>query len=416
MLNFITDKALLFKITIRLGIGLYCILFPSLICANTSSQITNPEYSTDEEEFESLTERYDIFEDEENIHNLPYLKDPNEIDTSNRDWWYLLKHGSLNINDTTVHYPKFINFCVKVYRWADKAFNSYDPEYVEGTGRRWKVRINSDNWLDSYYINPGKKMSMHMMSDPYYNLGAYLQYMAVSVGYSFDISHLIEKGKPNHNKFEYSFNCARFNLEGHYWENTRGTYIRKFTGFDEGRLIKKFFKGTSLYDFEICGYYFFNNKKFSMGAAYNYSKFQRKSAGSPIIGFGYTNLNISVDLNALPEELYPALTIPADFYRFHYRSYSIISGYTYNWVIHRNLLFNISAFPGVGLSVTYADNSEGMAKLTALNLRARASLTYNLKDFFICAVAKMDGNWYLSGRNTFFSSVENAQLSIGWRF
>ena len=51
-----------------------------------------------------------------------------------RDWWNLLKKGQLNLADTTVIYPRFLGFCVNVYNWADKTFNSYDTDYVTGTG------------------------------------------------------------------------------------------------------------------------------------------------------------------------------------------------------------------------------------------------------------------------------------------
>lgn len=72
-------------------------------------------------------------------------------------WWDLAKKGNLNLQDTSVVYPKFIKFCVDMYNWGDRFFNSYDPEYVVGTGKRWKVRILNDNWVDSYSMTlPGK--------------------------------------------------------------------------------------------------------------------------------------------------------------------------------------------------------------------------------------------------------------------
>lgn len=132
-----------------------------------------------------------------------------------RDWWNLLKKGQLNLADTTVIYPRFLGFCVNVYNWADKTFNSYDTDYVTGTGRRWKARVVSDNWVDSYYLNIEKKMPVRMMSDLYCNAGAYIQYMAVSVGYSLDMSNIIGNKPSNHKKLEFGFNCARFNAEFH---------------------------------------------------------------------------------------------------------------------------------------------------------------------------------------------------------
>lgn len=333
-----------------------------------------------------------------------------------RNWWHLLKKGKLNLADTTVEYPKFLGFCVKVYNWADKTFNSYDTDYVVGTGRRWKARVLSDNWVDSYYLDIGKKMKMRMMSDFYCNAGAYLQYMAVSVGYSLDMSNVIGNKPSNHKKLEFNFNCARFNIEGHYWENSGGTFIRTFGDYNKGHLIKQEFPGVSQKTIGLNGYFFFNNRKFAMGAAYNFSKFQKRSAGSAIIGFNYNNLDITMDLSKIPEVLKPYLSIDPHLYRFHYNSYCLMSGYSFNWVLNPHLLFNISAFPGVGYTHAYEDSAERGAGLFAVTLKGQSSLTYNLGDFFVCAVAKLDGNWYKSSDFSLFSSVENAQLSVGVRF
>ncbi len=333
-----------------------------------------------------------------------------------RNWWQLLKKGKLNLADTTVEYPKFLGFCVKTYNWADKTFNSYDPDYVVGTGRRWKARVVSDNWVDSYYLNIGKKMPVRMMSEIYCNAGAYVQYMAVSIGYSLDMSNVIGNRPSNHKKLEFNFNCARFNIEAHYWENTGGTFIRTFGKYNDGRLIKEAFPGATQKTIGVNGYYFFNNRKFAMGAAYNFSKFQKRSAGSAIIGFNYNNLDINMDLNQIPKNLSPYLTIHPQLYRFHYNSYTLMGGYSYNWVINRHLLFNISAFPGIGFTHAYEDSVEGNGKLFCAIIKGQGSLTYNLGDFFVCAIAKIDGNWYNSGNFSFFSSVENAQLSVGVRF
>lgn len=333
-----------------------------------------------------------------------------------RDWWKLFKKGKLNMADTTVIYPKFLGFCVKVYNWGDRVFNSYDSDYVIGTGRKWKARFVSDNWVDSYYLNINRSMPIRMMSDIYSNVGAYIQYMAVSLGYSFDVGSVTASQPTTHKKVEFNFNCARFNLEWHYWENTGGTFIRTFGKYKKGKLIKMAFPGVTQKTIGVNGMFFFNNRKFSMGAAYNFSKIQLRSAGSAVIGFNYNNLDINMNLAQLPEVLKPYLTIEPNDYRFHYNSYMLLGGYSYNWVISPILLFNISAFPEIGYTHTYEDSVEENNKLFAMGMKGQSSLTLNLGDFFICAVAKIDGNWYRSGSYSFFSSVENAQLSLGIRF
>ena len=347
---------------------------------------------------------------DETIKPLTYSRDQ-------KWWWNLVKKGKLNMKDTTVIYPKFIKFCVDVYNWADVTFNSYNPEYVEGTGKRWKVRLVNDNWVDSYSMTLPKGLHTWMQSNLYSNIGAYIQYMAVSVGSSYDIGKLFKKHEPTHKKYEFGFNCARFNAEIYYHENTGGTFIRRFGKYDGGKIIKEDFPGVQLYNFGIDAYYFFNNRKYSQGAAYNFSKFQKKSQGSFLIGFSYANLKLTFDFDKLPENLMPYLTIPVDtHYLFHYNSYAIIFGYGYNWVILPQLLFNISAMPSIGASYSYRDSLEGKRWLASFNVAGRMSLTYNLGNYFFCLMGKMTGHWYKSKTHSMYSAIENFSLNVGLRF
>lgn len=331
-------------------------------------------------------------------------------------WWKQMLRGRLSLSDTTVRYPRFIKFCVDVYNWGDRTFNSYDTTYVVGTGRRWKARLTSDNWVDSYALNLGKRMPIWILSDIYCNAGGYLQYMAVSMGYTFDLSNLIGNQPANHKKLEFGFNCARFNIEMHFWQNTGGSYIRKFGKYNEGHIFKKYFPGVYMKDFDVTGCFFFNNRKYSQGAAYNFSKIQKKSAGSWLIGFSYTNLDARLNFYQLPHILEPYLTVEKEDYRLHYNSYTVLTGYGFNWVLNPHLLLNFTVMPEIGITSCFDDSYEASKTLLALNFRGRTSLTYNLKDFFVCLVGKIDGTWYNSGATSIFSSVENLSLSTGIRF
>lgn len=375
-------------------------------------------YASGKSDFDSIKPHLRLFDPEDIIPVKPSTSEPEEKpdEEQSHNWWTLLKRGKLNLSDTTVEYPKFLKFCVKVYNWGDKTFNSYDTTYVAGTGKRWKARVASDNWVDSYYFNINNKMPIRMMSEMYFSAAIYLQYMAVSYGYSLDLSNVIGNKPMNHKKMDYNFNCARFNIEAHYWENTGGTFIRTFGDYKDGHLIKEEFPGVFYKTIGLNGFFFFNNKKFSMGAAYNFSRIQKKSAGSAIIGFNYNNLDVTMDLHNLPKNLRPYLTITPQRYKFHYNTYALMGGYSYNWVWNKHLLFNISAFPGIGYTQTYEDSSDSRSKLFSIVLKGQTSITYNLKDFFACLVGKIDGNWYRSNDYTLFSSVENVQLSVGIRF
>ena len=334
----------------------------------------------------------------------------------NRNWWYLLKKGKLNLSDTTVIYPKFLKFCVDVYNWGDRFFNSYNPEYVVGTGHRWKARLVNENWSDSYALRfRNTDVNMRMLSSLNVNLGAYIQYMAVSVGYSVNMNTIFGGKKTDHSRFETNFNCALFNFDLYYYRNT-GTYIRQFMGFNNNHLIRSDFPGVKASNFGVSLYYFLNNKKYSQGAAYNFSKFQKKSAGSFMFGFSYSNLDILMDFSTLSDELRPLYTFPEDILHLHYYSYCALFGYGYNWVWHPKWVFNVTAMPSIGVNHCYEDSSEKGGTQFALNIHGRASLTYNHRALFCSVIGKVNGNWYTSPNLSLFNAVEYFAFNVGFRF
>lgn len=334
----------------------------------------------------------------------------------NRNWIHLLKRGELDMKDTTVQYPRFIKFCVDVYNWGDKFFNSYDTTYVVGTGRRWKTRVAFDGWTDSYNMNLDRKLPITLISEPYLNASVNLQYMAVGISYGVDLNNLFFTKPVKHQKFEFNFNCARFNVDLAFNRNAGGTYVRTLGNFPRKQFYKSYFPGLDMTSFTADIYYFFNNFKYANGAAYNFSKIQKKSAGSFILGFSYAYEDISLDFNALSEELQPYYTFDEKQLTFHYNSYCLLFGYGFNWVLNDHFLYNVSVLPSIGVIKCYEDSSEGQDKMLSLNAKGRMSLTYNKGDFFTCLILKADGKWYKTGHLSAFNAIENFSLSVGVRF
>ncbi|MDE6330593.1 MAG: DUF4421 domain-containing protein [Muribaculaceae bacterium] len=333
-----------------------------------------------------------------------------------RNWWRLAWKGELDMHDTTVYYPRFIKFCVDVYNWGDKTFNSYDTTYVVGTGRKWKTRIAFDAWTDSYHMNLNRKMPITLISTPYTSAGVFLHYMAVSINYTLDLSNLFFNKPVNHSKFEFGFNTARFNVDLAINSNTGGSNIRTFGDYRKSHLFNQYFSGVNLHSFTADLYYYFNNRRYANGAAYYYSKFQRKSAGSFILGFSYAYEDIGLDFTQLPDYLIPYMKVEMRDYKFNYHNYCLLFGYGFNWVITPRLLYNITIMPSVGVMHCTEDSYEGSSKMLSLNAKGRMSLTYNHNDFFLCLIGKADGHLYKTGHLAVFNAIENASLSLGIRF
>lgn len=335
----------------------------------------------------------------------------------NRNWWHLFKKGKLAMKDTTVQWPRFLGFCVDVYNWGDRIFSTTDTNYVVGTGKRWRTRIINDNWTDSYYMRFPKKFSTIMSGQLHILLGASIQYMAVSYTYSFDMSHAISGGPINYKKQEFGFNCARFSLDAYYYSNDGGTYIRTFGDYNKKKPFKIPFEGVTMSTFGIDGYYFLNGYKYSQGAAYNFSKIQKRSQGCFMLGFSYCNQDIDMDFTLLPEELKPyANTDDLENYRFHYHDYNFLFGYGYNCVLGSHWLFNVTVLPGIGFNHCYEDSTEGSVKLFSTGGRGMMSFTYNNGNWFAGLQGSVRGNWYNSKNYSLFNAVETFLLSAGFRF
>lgn len=331
-------------------------------------------------------------------------------------WWRRLISNKFDLNDTTISYPRFIGFCMNVYRWADKAFNSYDNDYVVGTGRRWKAYLKNDNLLDSYAMNFDRKMPIRMMSNMTSNIGPYLQYMAVSVGYQWNINNLLTSTPMNRQRLEFGFSCARFNAEFIYWSNTGGNVIRTFGNYNNGHLIYAPISGVEMGSLGIDIYYFLNNRRYSQMAAYGFGKIQKRSQGSFIFGLSYGNQNIKLDFTTLPAYLLPYLNITEASYHFHYKNYCAIAGYGYNWVLSKHFLYNITVLPSVGLNHCYEDSVEGAVNIFSMNLKGKMAVAYNKGDFFAGVNTNFGGHWYRTTRYSLFNSAGTFSACIGCRF
>jgi hypothetical protein len=103
-------------------------------------------------------------------------------------------------------------------------------------------------------------------------------------------------------------------------------------------------------------YWIFNHKKFSYPAAYSQSTNQRKSAGSFMAGFSYSQHSIYFDYTQLPTELKNNINSNLRFNKVKYSDYSLGFGYGYNWVFKKNWVANLSLLPGIGFKKAKIDD------------------------------------------------------------
>ena len=350
---------------------------------------------------------------------LPLGGDSVRTDTVMHDgdyWKRQLRSGKLDLNDESIVYPSFLQMCVNIYRWGDRTFNSYDPDYVVGTGKRCKALFKNEEWMDSYVMRFPERKSLSMISNVSANIGAYVSYMAVSVGYSGEVNRLFGGTGTGQRKLEFQFTCALLAADGYWVKNTGGTNIRRFGDYSGGHWVNESFPGLVRESYGTDIYYFFNHRKYSQGAAYSFSKLQKRSAGSFIAGLTISHQNIGLDFAQLPEDMKVELPDERTVYKFKYNDICFLLGYGYNWVFKPNWLFNISVLPSIGYEHCFRDNIDGYDDIFSINLKGKMGLVYNHKKFFYGMSLKLDGHWYKSNNYSFFNSVESMSLIFGYRF
>lgn len=334
-------------------------------------------------------------------------------------WKRALMHGKLDTRDTTVLWPKFLKLCVNVYNWGDKAFNSYDPAYVLPTGKKWKIFLKSNNWVNSYAMRFDRntdKTKLYMLSDPASNLGVTLAFMAVSGSYSLNLNKIIGGQAVTHRRFDFNFCCARFAADMYYIKDHGRTIIRSFGNYNNGHDFNYKFNGKKILTYGVDAYYFFNNRKYSQGAAYNFSKLQKRRSGSFIAGIALSHQDMQFDFSSLPEGIQAQFPNEIRQYRFNYNDYCLMLGYGYNWILGRHWIANLTAMPVIGLKHSFAESTDGKQQMTAVNLRMKFSFVYNRNQFFLGIIGRYDGRTFTGETNDYFNSLESLDICSGFRF
>ena len=342
------------------------------------------------------------------------LNEPYDTTRDGRYWWRAMKHGKVDFNDSTMGYPKFLLFCYKTYKWGDRAFNSYDTAYVKGTGKNWKLILKSDNWVDSYIGRPFEDVHMIMNSNLVSNVGVSLSFMAVSLGYSVSISNLVHGGKVS-NKVDFSFTCARFAADAYYWENQNKmniTYSNKNNGIEDQKLRQS---GIIRKAMGVTAYYFFNNRRYAQAAAYCFSKYQKRSAGSWLAGFSIQHADVNIDVEQLDAEGRKYIPTQADAPRILYNDYCLLVGYGHNWVLGPKWLLNLTVTPYIGYrhNILYEPGNKGAL---SLNLRGRLGVVYNHRQFFVGLQGYADHHRYKSNGTRMVNSFLDFSALAGVRF
>ncbi len=337
------------------------------------------------------------------------------------NWIQQLYHADFHINDPRIRYPRFMDFCRKVYNWGDQTFNSYDTAYVAPTGKNWKLIVDSTNDRQRYaYLfdiqSHDRRDFVNICSNLAYDFGIRLSFMAVSIGYTWRIDEIMNRSNNPRSTFNFSFTCARFSAEIMSQNVTGNTYIDRFAYYKDGKRVHIPLDNTNRRSLNVGAYYFFNHRKYSHAAAYCYSKYQKRSAGTFLLGARYIQQYLTIDLSDLPADILaykPQALGLINTYKFH--DICLQGGYAYNLALPHNWLINFTFLPGLGFRRSLISR-QTPAEMVATNIDARFATVYNHRALFATFQARFIGNFIFNTDYTFLNGSEFFSLKLGVRF
>ena len=174
--------------------------------------------------------------------------------------------------------------------------------------------------------------------------------------------------------------------------------------------------GVSRKAMGLTAYYFFNNRRYAQAAAYCFSKYQKRNAGSWLVGFSLQHFDVKFDVEQMSEDIRTYFPTKADAPRILYNDYCLLFGYGYNWVLGRKWLLNFTGTPYVGYRYNHFHIENNMPSAVSINMRARLGAVYNHKNYFVGLQSIGDHHRYKTKNSRLVNSTLDFMALVGIRF
>ena len=311
-------------------------------------------------------------------------------------------------------------------RKVGKEFNAVDTTFISPNLYNLAFMLEHSSWYEYYRLGSNSnngEQSISFSPNANFNLGVYFGWRWIFLGYSFDVKDIFGGHKNKAKKTEMALNLysSKFGVDL-YWRKTGSDFkIRSYNGFQLNTPTKNMdFNGFQSKIKGLNAYWIFNYKRFSYPAAYSQSTNQRKSAGSLMAGFSYSQHNISFDYDKLPTEMRDQLHNALLFKKVKYSDYSLCLGYGYNWVFAKNWVSNLSLLPAIAYKKSKINDTPQphthWIKDINFDLITRASIVYNNSKYFAGAALVMHTYDYRKEDFSLTNTFGTLRVYVGLNF
>lgn len=283
----------------------------------------------------------------------------------------MFKHNSPDSLVRARHKKTFFHRVGKVFTGFFREFNITDSAYIEDQHYNYTVMLQNTNTYELYTLRNKEGQSITFAPDMSWRLGPYLGWRWVFLGYTFDLKHInVSDHHTSKKELDLSLYSSMLGVDL-FWRQTGNDYhierMKLGDDINTSAMLKAPFDGfkSSIKGFNL--YYILNHRKFSYPAAYAQSTVQRRSAGTMLLGIGYTRHKLEVDWDKLsdlvdsrlnPDGTHePSAKIDSSlmFSQVKYSDVNVSCGYAYNWVFAKNWLFDFSLSMGLAYNQSSSD-------------------------------------------------------------
>ena len=262
--------------------------------------------------------------------------------------------GNLGHTLDTIHWMRVDSGCYRnkteyhKKRKTGYKFNDIDTNYIEPQRYNFTTMLQNTNTYEVYRIASDKEQSITFAPEANIRIGPYFGWRWIFLGYTVDITHLLQKSNDKRRQeYDLSLYSSMLGIDIYYRRTGNDYKIRQLylgEGVNTDPIRGTGYDGltSSIRGFNL--YYIFNHRRFSYPAAFSQSTIQRRSAGSPLLGIGYTRHTLEVNWKELSDLVSCRLGnhVKVDstlmFDKIKYTDISVSGGYAYNWVFAHNWL------------------------------------------------------------------------------
>ncbi len=290
------------------------------------------------------------------------------------------------------------------------AHGQHDTSYYTSYAAR---RVTARFYFSQKYTaltlkNPQRNTSIRYQPNTTLNMGVGASYkwftLNLAYGWGF-LNQESDRGKTRYVDLQFHGYGEKFNVDfaGQFY---KGFYLSQKGALRPGQYYVR--PDLRINAIGISYQYIFNHRRFSFRAATLQTEWQKKSAGTPLLGIEIYGGTIRADSAMMPAGLRSEIT-ELEERRISFFEMGPNAGYAYTWIIDRHFFFTGSA--AVGLDVGFSTNttSESGYKVGLIpNALFRANIGYN-SPWWAFSIVYVNNGVNLAGR----TNQRQATLNVG---